>query len=209
KPPMTVDEERQQIDAMIAKLVQIDLDLLTAQAELRARREVQEHERGAVVQPIPDQVTEDRVKQAFYNDPEVIALAEEIKKVEDDLDRQKRIIPLGARTGVGNEGIRTARQSLAKLNQEWKGLWTLKSDEFRKRAQGEASRNPQLHTIDSLEKKISILKEKRAALKALYEKQREARGTTDDDSFKFAYAQQQLTSLLSRDEQIKRNLAQV
>ena len=72
-------------------MVQIDIDLLTAQADLKARLEIQKGQQDADSQAQQDDnELEERVKEAFLNDPDVIALDNQMKEVEDQLDRHKR-----------------------------------------------------------------------------------------------------------------------
>jgi capsular exopolysaccharide synthesis family protein len=198
-------QDQQQINAMIAQMVQIDIDLLTAQANLRARLELQNsHQDGGLQIRQDDHELENRVKEVFYDDPEVNALSKEIRRVEDELNRQKQVVR------KSSDPARVAAQKeLAKLDKEWKELWAVKSDEIRKRLQmGTGDQSPR-DAISALENTIKVLKEKKTAYAELYKKQEVEQKATSDESFKFAYAQHELNGLLGRQEQVKRNLAQV
>ena len=68
---------------------------------------------------------------------------------------------------------------------------------------------PALETIGELQHKVRMLQEKKDNYAKMYEKLEVEQKATNDDSFKFAYASQELTSLLNREEQVKRTLSQV
>jgi capsular exopolysaccharide synthesis family protein len=203
--PTVQIQDQQQINTMIAQMVQIDLDLLTAEANLKSMFDSQNRHQDTDLKASPSELElEDRVKEAFYNDPDVAALSKEIKKFEDEVDHQKHL----ARKGT-DRARQAAQGELAKLMKEWSELWESKSADLRKRLRmGTGERSPQ-EAIASLQRMIEVLKGKKAAFAKLYEKQQVEQKTTNDDSFKFAYAQQELNSLLSREDQVKRNLAQV
>jgi uncharacterized protein involved in exopolysaccharide biosynthesis/glycerol-3-phosphate cytidylyltransferase-like family protein len=217
KPPINplVDgdnvQDQEHVNAMIARMVQVDIDLLTAEANLKARLELQNrHENDGQQAPQGDRELEDRIKDVFYADPEVSALAKEIRRVEDELYRIKLLRKASARSGEGGDPARlSAQKEHAKLATEWKELWAIKSVEIRKRLEVGAARQPQVDPIASLEQTIKVLKEKRAAYAEMYKKMEVEQKANNDESFKFSYVQQELTSLLGREQQVKRNLAQV
>lgn len=203
--PTVTSVGQQQIDTMIGHLVQIDIALLTAQAELKARLEAQKGQQESDLQAQPDDnELEDRVKEAFYDDPDVKALSSEMKKIEDEVNRNKGVIRRG-----GDRALQAAKGELAKLNKEWTELWETKSAELRKRLRITTSGRSPADTIGELRYKIKMLGEEKTGYKKMYEQMKGEQKTTNDDSFQFAYAQQELTSLISREEQVKRNLAQL
>jgi polysaccharide biosynthesis transport protein len=199
---VTIDRVGEQhINNMIARMVQIDLDLITAKAELKARLEAQKGQQDG--QDLGDEF-EDRVKEAFLNDPDVRTLSGKIQELKDEQERQKR------RARRSNDpALLAALGELTKYEKEWNELWATKSEEFRKRLRMATNGRSSTDTIGELQYKIRVLEDQRAGCRKVYEQQKVEQKTTNDDSFQFAYAQQELTSLLSREEQVKRNLAQL
>jgi capsular polysaccharide biosynthesis protein/glycerol-3-phosphate cytidylyltransferase-like family protein len=212
--PMVAVQDQEQINALITQMVQIDLDLLISQANLKSRKLERDRKilrvaakalQGADLQPNLDgKEVEKRVVEAFYDDPDVIALSKEIKKVEDELDRLK-LVP----RQDNEQALQAARRELTELEGEWKELWSSRSEKIRRVLRTGAAWAPEPDLIAALEDKIKGLREKRFAFAKLYEMLKVEQKTINDDSFKFAYAQQGLTNLINREEQVRRNLAQV
>ena len=199
----SVDEQR--INAMISTMVQIDLDLLTAQADLKARLETRQGQQDAEEQAQSDDSDlEEQIKEAFLKDPEVIALDNHIKDVEDQRDRNKAVIRKNS-----DPAWIAAQKQLDKLNKEYDTLWNIKHDEIRNRLRMATDGRPILETIGELQIKVRMLQEKKDRYAEMFKKVEVQQKATDNASFKFAYASQELTSLLHREEQVKRTLTQV
>ncbi len=197
--------EEQQINAMINTMVQIDLDLLTAQADLKARLEARQREQDAEEQAQPDDNDlEERVEEAFLKDPEVIALGNQIKDVEDQRDRHKAVIRKNS-----DPAWIAAQKQLDNLNKEYTNLWNIKYDEIRNRLRMATVGRPVLETIGELQLKVRMLQEKKDRYAEMFKKVEVKQKATNNDSLKFAYTSQELNSLLSREDQVKRTLAQV
>jgi len=203
--PIITSIDEHQVKTMIGAMVQNDLDLLAAKADLKARIEIQKGQQESELQAQQDDNDiEERVKDAFLSDPEVIALDSEIEKVTGERDRNRSV----ARKSSDPARQATEKQ-LAKLNNERDSMWRVKSKEFRRRLRMALGRLPAGETIAELQHKVKMLQEKKDGYVRMYEKQKVEQKITNNDSFKFAYASQELSSLLSREEQVKRTLAQV
>jgi polysaccharide biosynthesis transport protein len=200
----TVDE--QQVKTMIAAMVQNDLDLLTAKADLKTRLEIQKgQQEGALqAQQQGENDLEDRVKEAFLRDPEVIALNSQIKEVEDQRERHKSVI-----RKKSDAAVIAAQKELKRLNNDYDKLWEIKYGELRKALSIATVGQPARETIAELQHRVRMLQEKKDGYVRMYDQQKVERKETNSDSFRFTYATQELTSLLHREDQVKRNLAQV
>jgi glycerol-3-phosphate cytidylyltransferase-like family protein len=203
--PLVTIVDQEQINTMIAQMVQADIDLLTAEAELKAKLADRANKKSADPRAQPDDnELEGRVRLEFYRDPAVIALSNDIKKVEAELDHLKQLQRKG-----DDKALQAAQEQLTKLEKELMELWSNKAGQMRDRLQVGIAGQPQPEANRVLEQKIAMLKARRAALAKMYEQQKVEQKSTNDESFKFAYAQQELSSLLNREDQVKRNLHQV
>ncbi len=198
--------EEQQMNAMIAAMVQNDIDLLTAQADLKARLEIQkgQQDAGSQAQQQTDSDLEERVKEAFLNDPEVIALSNQMNEIEDQLDHHKAVIRKRS-----DPAQIAAKKQLDKLKKEYDDLWGVKAEQLRKRLRMAIDGRPAAETIGELQHRIKMLLETKDGYAQMFQKLEVKQKATNDDSFKFAYTQQQLTSLLNREEQVIRTHSQV
>jgi capsular exopolysaccharide synthesis family protein len=203
--PTVTSVDEQQVKTMITAMVQNDIDLLTARADLKARLEIQKgQQEGESQAQQDDNDLEDRVKEAFYSDPEVIALEKEINELKDQQDRHKAVIRKNS-----DPAYMAAQKQLDKLNMQYKDLWNDKSEQLRKRVRVVIDGRPAVATIGELQHKVRMLQEKKDSYAKMYEKQELEQKATNTDSFRFTYATQELAGLLSREDQVKRTLAQV
>lgn len=193
----------QQIKDMIARMVQVDVDLITLRAELKTRLEAQNNQQAG--QDV-DSEFEAEVKRAVYDDPDVKALGSTINDLEDKLKAQQRLARKRS-----DPALRAIAQELAKAKKEWEDLWATKSEEIRQKLRllTEANGRSPIETIAELQQKIKVLEQQKVDYAAMYDKLKLEQKTINDDSFQFAYAQQELTNLLIREEKVKGTLAQV
>ena len=205
-PPTVEVVGQQQINTMISQMVQIDLDLLAIKAELKARLAIQKSQQDADLQAEQSYENDfkQRVQEAFFADPEVKALEGKIKEIEDELHRQK-----GVARKVNDRALQALRGELAKLKNDWQGLWDTKSEELRTKLKLPADGRSPTETLAEMQYKLKVLEEKRAGYVKMYQQQKAEQKITNDDSFQFAYAQQELAGLINREDQVRRNLQQV
>jgi len=203
--PTITSVDEQQVKTMIAHMVQNDIDLITARADLKARLEIQKNqqESESLVQQDKNDL-EERIKEAFLKDPEVIALDNQIKEVQDQQDRHKAVIRKNS-----DPAWIAAHKQLDKLNKEYDNLWRIKYDELRKILSTVPVGQPKAETIAELQHRVRMLQDKKDNYAQMYEKQELKQKATNDDSFRFTYTSQELASLLSREDQVKRTKAQV
>ncbi len=191
----SVDE--QQLSAIIAAMVQTDLDLMAADAELMAKREAGKVEDN-------DEQLEDAIRKAFLNDPEVIALGVKMTELEDQRDRRKKA------AGEGSDPDRVAAQKqLDHLHKQYRNLWDTKRDEVRKRITMATGGQPTVEAIAGLQLKVKIIQGKKDSYARMYERLAVKQHAAVNDTFRVTFATQELASLLAREEQVKRTLAHV
>jgi succinoglycan biosynthesis transport protein ExoP len=197
---------QQQVDTMINRMVQIDMELLTLRAELKTRLEAQKGLRDANLQAQEEanEDLEERVKQAFYDDPEVKAFISNRQNVADELERLK-----GLARKSGDRAVSALKVELAKLDKEWKELWDGKSEEIRNKLKMTTDGRPTIETVAELQRKIQMLQDQKVGLGKMYDNQKAEQKTTNNDAFQFTYAQQELNQLIAREELVRRNLTQV
>jgi len=203
--PVITSVDEQQVKAMINAMVQIDLDLLTVQADLKARLEIQKGQQAADSQAQQDDnELEERVKEAFLNDPDVIALDNQMKEVEDQRDRHKAVIRRNS-----DPAYVAAQKQFDKLKKERQNLWDDKFDQLHKRLRMAMVGRPAPQTIGELQHKVRMLQEKKDRYAQMFGKLELTRKATNNDAFRLNYASMELSGLTHREEQVKRTLAQV
>ena len=203
--PAITSVGEQEVKAMIAAMVQNDIDLLTAEANLKASLDIQKSQQeGDELQAQPDNDLEDRIKEAFLKDPEAIALDNQIKEVEDQRDRHKAVIRKNS-----DPAWIAAQKQLDKLNKEYETLWNIRHDELHKSLRTAVTGRLAPETIAELQHKVRMLRDRKNSYALMYEQQKVEQKVTNSDSFRFTYATQELASLLHREDQVKRTHAQV
>jgi capsular exopolysaccharide synthesis family protein len=203
--PTITSIDEQQVKAWINAMVQIDLDLLTVQADLKTRLEIQKGQRDGDSQAQQnDNALEDRVKEAFLNDPDVKALGNEIYEIKDQRDHHKAVIRKHS-----DPAYIALQKQLDKLNSEYQDLWESKSTQFRERLRMALGGLPARETIGELQRKVKMLQEKKESYAHLFEKLEIKQKATNSDAFRLSYADKQLSALTYKEEQVKRTLAQV
>ena len=199
----TVDE--QQVKTMMAHVIQNDIDLLTAKADLKARLEIQKSQQEAELEARQDDTElEELIKEAFLKDPEVIALDNQMKVVQEQQEHHKSVI-----RKKSDAAWIAAQKQLNKLNKDYENLWEIKRGELLKSLRMAQVGRPAGETIAELQHKVRMLQETKDSYARMYEQQKVEQKVTNSDSFQFAYASQELNGLLHREDQVKRTLSQV
>ncbi len=203
--PTFISVEEQQIKSMSAAMIQNDIELLTAQEDLKARLEIQKGQQDADSQPQPiDNDLEDRVKEAFLNDPEVIALSNQMDELKDQLDRHKAVI----RKQSDPAQIATRKQ-LDKLKKEYDNIWYAKADQLRNRLRMAIDGRTAVETIGELQHKVKMLQGKKEKFARMFEQLVPKQKASNTDSFRYTFMNQEVNGLIQREEQVRRKLAQV
>ncbi len=191
----SLDEKH--LNAIIGAMVQVDLDLLAARAELKSMREASNEERN-------NNRVEGAIEEAFLADSDVIKVNNQINEFREQLKRPNQS------PRESNDPARQATQKqLDKLTKEYNALWAVKADDLRNRLRSAAGRPSRVNAIDELKLKVKILQGKKENYARMYQKLKVEQKVTDSDPFRFTYATQELTSLLQREDQVKRTLAQI
>jgi polysaccharide biosynthesis transport protein len=191
-----------QIQQMMAEMVKNDLELyklrsklevLNAPNEARSEEDEQASETGL----------EARIQEEFFKEPDVQALIDESNEKKEQLDHAKD----RARQPTDPARI-AAQKAVDKIEKQYKSLWEQKYKEILKRLTGGADPHSS-ETIADLKLKVNELtklKEKMAEqFKVMQVEQRE----TNEDTFEATYLSHQIDSLMSWENQVRKNLEQL
>ncbi len=208
--PTFTEVGQSQMERIIAEMTATDLDIIRVGADVEARKKAAADVSAAGGKSLND-VDPDlqaRIIEEFRNDPDVVAIADEMVRVQEELTHNVSI-----NRRLSDPATVAARRKLATLEDERKQLW---SDKYWKIHDRLLNPNPNpesgsrtVETIPELELRLESLKTKRASLAQMYQKLEYKEKAVNTDSFQFAYLNHELQSLMNRREQVARNLAQV
>jgi polysaccharide biosynthesis transport protein len=197
------------VQNMMAGMVRTELSIIEAQSMLDVKREAYEaYEAKQAEGRQPNQQVEAqqlaRVQELFSKDTDVIALKQEIEDTGEHLDRIKKSVR------QPHDPARVAAQiHFDKLQQEYKDLWKLKYREILNRLTGPVAETHPLASIEELKQKIDGLRKIKEKQTELFKAMEVDQKATNSDTFDAGYLNFQLTSLLNREDQIKKHLEQL
>jgi polysaccharide biosynthesis transport protein len=191
-------------------LLEIEMELLEAQAKLEAAQGQLEKANKNMAEnrttESADQLAA-RIEEEFLQDPEVVALGNEIKAKEDELNRVKSVVR------QPHDPARVSLEKLLKgLRDDWNMAWKLKCEKIQKRLLTE-DENLQPDSwkdkiaeitvdIERLKKQKATLGERLANLKVEHAK-------TNNDTLSATMVNQELASLLRMKDIITEKLEQL
>jgi polysaccharide biosynthesis transport protein len=186
-PAMT----KSQYENMLAQITRVENELIEAQAmldtlERNAKKRAIERaniERSGKV----DAQLDERIEEEFNNDPDVVALSDEIANT------------------------RAAHKQLGKLRDRWRELWEEKYPEILKRLRSGTGGDPakEAATIADLRVKIEALKKKRDGYVGMLQAKLVESKKTSSEHFNAIMLNHELNSLLSKRDSVTRNLEQL
>ncbi len=198
------------ISKMIEEMNKNDLDILQVESDLKAMKDNEQVTAGTELAGRPNAVNsvlEARIIEEFKNDPEVVALADQIGSAQEILDHT-----MGVSRRAGDVAAVAAARKLKALNKEKDALWAAKYDDIKRRLLNPNLPSGGTHTgdtIPALELRLASLKNRKANLAKMYQELQIQEKTVNTDTFKFAYSQYELQSLMGRRDQVTKNLAQI
>jgi beta-lactamase regulating signal transducer with metallopeptidase domain len=190
---------------LMAGMGETDLELIEAMSMLEINRAAyQARQQGTQQQP---QQTDAKllalVTEKFTQDPEVVALKQEVEETQARLARLKGNVGRQAH----DPAVVAAQKQLSKLEQDYKSLWNSKYQEIVERVSRDSVGDaPSLAAIQKLEEKVENLKKKQSKLTELLKVIPAERKTALNDSFEAAMLSQGLESLQNWEGIVKGNL---
>lgn len=197
------------------ELFKVDMDLIDKKTTLdtvqnqQARAE-QVAAAGIDERPqLEQQRLEERIREEFTSDPQVLPLVDLIHDAEDTLESARH----KARRN-DDPAVQHAFHQLQKLQGEWKALWMQKEDEIRQRllAMGEGGdQEPEALAVRAheLEATIDQLTKKRDEMKEMVRELKVERTTQNSDNLQAQMLNLDLLNLKKLHETIKLKLAQI
>jgi polysaccharide biosynthesis transport protein len=200
----TYSENR--FERMMDEMAQTDLQLIEAQSTLEVMRETYNAMLEASQQSRQEGNEQQlaHIREEFNKDPEVLALKQEFDKMRAHLDRIKKNVR------QPHDPARVAAQNqFDKLQEEYRVLWEEKYPEILKRLAAPVQHKDSLARIQELVQKVDALKKKKEKEIELFKVMEVDQKLTNDDTFEATYLNHQVSSLLSGEEQVKKNLEQL
>ena len=199
----------EQLQRTISEMLRTDLDLIEAQSLLEVLEKQQaenqaNQEDNAQRSQQDDEQLKDRIREEFQKDPGVVALIGEIKETREQLDRARAVARL-----PNDPARRAAEKQHKKLTEEYAELWEGKYDEIKKRLQVAVGTSQSPEAINELRIKVASLKKKRESQARMLDAVKVESKTTSSDTFNAMLLNHELSSLMTRDDQVKKNLAQL
>jgi polysaccharide biosynthesis transport protein len=193
-------------ERMIDQMTQTDLQLIEAQSTLEVVRETYDAMLEASQQSTQEGSEQQlaRIEEEFKKDRDVLALKQEIDKISDHLGRIKQNVRRS-----DDPARMAAQKHFEKLNAEYEDLWKEKYPEIKKRLAAPVKHTELLARIQELVQKVDTLKKKKEKEIEHFKAVEVDQKLTNDDTFEATYQNYQLSSLLSGEQQVKKNLDQL
>jgi capsular exopolysaccharide synthesis family protein len=187
----------------VGEMMRTESELMVAESKLNVMQEAMSQD-GSVKGTAEDD-SQALIEEEFKKDPAVIALITQISETRDHLEHVRGL----ARQKSDTAHV-AARRQLDKLEADYRNLWETKYNELSSRikAGGDKTQDPK-QLLNELRMNVAQLKQ----LKDRQQKKFEQMGITtkaaNNDTFTASMLDYSLKSLLSRQDQVARNIAQL
>ena len=199
-----------QYDSTLAQITKVEYERIDAEAmlgtlEKNAERRAVEQE-NASRPGIVDQELEERIKDEFSRDPDVVALSDEIANASEHRERAK-----SSTRSSSDPAVVAAQRQIKKLEGQWDDLWKEKYPEILKRLRAGESGNPakDAEAIRVLKARIEKLNTQRDGLVKMLQIDMVETKKSSAENFNAMLLQHELNSLLSKKESVSRHLDQL
>jgi polysaccharide biosynthesis transport protein len=148
--------------------------------------------------------TEQRVREEFVRDPDIVALGEEIATAIEQRDHAKSM----ARKG-NDPALRAAAQKYQKLMDEYEKQWEIKRKEIGERLKSGTKGPQSLESINDFRLKLQSLRGQKERQARLYSQLKVDEKVANDDAFEATFLNHELEVLLKSDDHLKTNLEEL
>jgi succinoglycan biosynthesis transport protein ExoP len=187
------------------KLLQTEMELIDAEAQLQARQAAEaQGSTGTAAPEENDALLHKRIVAEFRADPEVIALIDRIKTTKEELDRTKGV----ARKGHDPARIAAEKRKKA-LEDEYYALWETRSEEIRQRLMSGGGDSNSTSTLAELQRKVEALKLARANLSTLIEKYKAMNQDSSENTVQATLLKEELASLMKMRADVQKKVEQL
>jgi len=199
----------EQLQRTLSEMFKTQLDLIEAQSMLdvlekqQAEDQANQEHNAHQLQQI-DEKLKARIEEEFQKDPTVVALIGELHDAREQLDHAKAVARL-----PNDSARRAAEKQHKKLTEQYEELWEVKYEEIGKRLQAAAGTLQPPRVINELKIKVESLKKKRESQVKMFEEVKVENKTTNSGTFNAMLLNHELNSLMSQDDQVKKNLGQL
>ena len=195
--------------AMLAQTaISTQLEYLRVESELKAREAEEAREVGQIDQDqlskLSRQRLEQQIESEFRNDPEVIALSDDIATAVEQREHARKTI-----RQANDPARRMAEDKLKRLNNEYAKLWKDKYLEISQRLKSPTVALQGAESIDGLRRKLATLKEQKAKETKLLNEMKVDHKEVNNDTFDASFLQHQLDNLMRRQDVVKAHLEQL
>ncbi|WP_165223239.1 exopolysaccharide transport family protein [Aquisphaera insulae] len=192
------------------KLLDTNFDLIEAEARLAAMQ-AQASATPDVVPPAGEEtakVTKAQIDDEFLRDPEVIAVRNQIKEVEDEYEHVRKVAKRAS-----DPALKATLARLDALKKQYEDMWPSKSEQIRQRLQlvtTSGTAPPQRgESMQELVQKIAELKTKAEMLTKLSAKYEIKQTVSNSDAVQATFYQTELANFTSAAQQIERRILQL
>jgi capsular exopolysaccharide synthesis family protein len=192
-------------------LLQTDLDLLAAQADLEAAQQVKKRAEETAARPAAqpsDERLQQQIEAEFRKDPEVVALVDEIQQTEEHLDSVKKL----ARQ-PSDPARRAARERQKQLMTKYEQIWKDKHPEILRRLTTaealELGPDQWASKIEEHEARVAKLRKQKESLHTYIEKLKGENKAKNKDTLDYTLATQDLAFLKSTQTNLSQRLKQL
>ena len=188
-------------------MLKLDLDIIKLESDLSASRSAKATvEQGGtqLSKQHDDNEREQRIRDEFKKDPDVVALSEEIAMAEERLDHVKSV------ARQGNEPTRrTATRTYERLMEQYAELWKVKYGEISAKLKAVNVATQSADLVTDLELKLRSLKDQKEKRAKFYNDLEITRRADNNVTFEATFVNRQLEMLLQNYEQLQSNIQEL
>ena len=193
-------------DRLAGDMMKTELEYIKVKSDLNAWESAN---RGEEKNPAPDlkqdeQQKEQRIREEFVRDPEIVALGEDIAAAAEQRDHVK-----STARQANDPARRAAEKRYNDLMKAYEGLWESKRTEIAARLRTGTVGSQSLDSINELKLKLQSLMTQRQEQATRYAQVKVDEKTANDDNFEATILNHELTMLLGRESDLKRNLEEL
>ena len=194
------------MEKLADEMMRTDLELFKVESELAA---VESATRTDEKDPVREskqheEQREQRIREEFVRDPDIVALGEDIAMAVEQRDHAKSV----ARQ-ANDPARRAAAMKYKKLMAQYEEQWEIKRKEIGERLKTGTVGPQSVESINDLRLKLQSLKAQKEKQAKLYSKLKVDEKDANDDTFEATFLNHELDVLLKSDDQLKTNLEEL
>ena len=194
-----------QKESLADEMMRTDLEIYKVESDLAVRLANREDEKDQQHESkLSDEQREQRIKEEFVRDPEIVALSEEIVLAAEQLDHVKSLT-----RQASDPARQAADKKYKKLMTQYEKLWEDKHEEIGERLKSANLGSGSPESINDLKLKLQSLKVQKEKEAKLFAELKVEAKAANDDTFEATFLSHEVDALLNSSNRLRTNLDEV